>query len=45
MVLSVESDNEELINFIKTKLNYKKVTATPEANLDSYIVPVRVKQN
>jgi len=40
VVLSVDSENDEVVNFIKHRLNYHKVTSTLDA--DKVIVPVRL---
>ena len=40
VVLSVDSDNKEVINFIKSRLNYNKVKSSLVA--EKVIVPVRL---
>lgn len=40
VVLSVDSENDEVVNFIKHRLNYHKVTSTLDA--EKVIVPVRL---
>ena len=43
VVLSVDSDNEQLVSFIKARLNYKKITAKVLKGTE-YTLPVRLKQ-
>jgi hypothetical protein len=43
VVLSVDSDNEQLISFIKARLNYQKVSAKVLKGTE-YTLPVRIKQ-
>ncbi len=45
VVLSIDSNNKELKNFITKRLNYHKVTITSKSNVDNYIVPVRLVKN
>lgn len=42
VVLSVDSDNEQLVSFIKARLNYQKVTAKIAKGTE-YTLPVRLK--
>jgi len=42
VVLSVDSDDEQIANFIKSRLNYKKLPTTIESLEHTFIVPVRV---
>jgi len=42
VVLSVDSDDEQIANFIKSRLNYKKLNTTIESLEHTFIVPVRV---
>ncbi len=42
VVLSVETEDAEFKNFIKSRLNYSKVTASLVNESDHYIVPVRL---
>ena len=43
VVLSVDSDNEALITYIKARLNYKKLSAAEVQKGMEYTVPVRLK--
>ncbi len=43
VVLSVDSDNEQLISFIKARLNYKKINAKVLKGTE-YTLPVRLMQ-
>jgi len=42
VVLSVDSENDELNNFIKSRLNYSKVSAKVDSEMVNYIIPVRL---
>lgn len=45
VVLDVESKNEDLIAFIKRKLNYKKIEVTSKINKkEVYTLPLKVDQ-
>ncbi len=41
IVLSVEAENKEIVGFIKSKLNYKKIQQTTGETMEVYKVPVR----
>ena len=43
VVLSVDSEDAQMENFIKSRLNYKKVSGTYETLDGKFIVPVRVR--
>jgi len=43
VVLSVDSADEKMENFIKNRLNYRKVSGSYETLTGKFIVPVRVK--
>lgn len=43
VVMSVDSDNEQLISFIKARLNYKKITSKVIKGAE-YTLPIRLKQ-
>ncbi len=43
VVLSVDSEDEKMKSFIKSRLNYKKVSGSYDTLSDKFIVPVRVK--
>lgn len=40
VVLSVDSDNEHVVNYIKSRLNYNKLSTN--VNAQTYKVPVRI---
>ncbi len=42
VVLSVDSDNQIIVDFIKNRLNYSKVSVTIYDKGKNYIVPVRL---
>ena len=42
IVISIESDNQEVIDQIKYKINYKKVSHRPTKAGEIYLMPVRV---
>ncbi len=42
VVLSVDSDDTQVANFIKSRLNYKKVATSIESLEHTFIVPIRV---
>ena len=42
VVLSIETDNEELKDYITNRLNYNKITATLDSKIKYYIVPIRL---
>lgn len=42
VVLSVLTDNSQLENFIKSRLNYKKIEASGKVN-EPYVMPVSIK--
>ncbi len=42
VVLSVDSGNEMIENYIKSRLNYKKVGAKINSNIKTYTMPVRI---
>ena len=42
VVLSVDTDNSEVVNYIKSRLNYKKVSVELYDKSKTYIVPVRL---
>ncbi len=42
IVLSVESENDQLENYLKRKLNYKKVHHTPSTHGEIYLLPVKM---
>ncbi len=45
IILSVDSDDDLLENYLKRKLNYKKVNHRPSKNGEIYLLPVKmVKQ-
>lgn len=44
VVLSIETENQELESFIKGRLNYKTLKVKLETGQKSYIVPVRITQ-
>lgn len=45
IVLSVDSDNDQLESYLKGRLNYKKVNHRPSKNGEIYLLPVKmVKQ-
>ena len=43
VVLSVDSDNEEIVNYIKSRLNYSKISVELYDKSKTYIVPVTLK--
>lgn len=45
VVLSVSSNNEELENFIKGRLNYKELSTKLRTGQKSFLVPVRLIQD
>ncbi|MCA0932147.1 hypothetical protein LCM02_06765 [Lutimonas saemankumensis] len=42
IVLSVESDNDQLENYLKRRLNYKKVNHKPTKYGEIYLLPVKM---
>ena len=42
IVLSVDTDNEQLESYLKWKLNYKKVDYRPSKNGEIYLLPVKM---
>ncbi|MFC5046694.1 hypothetical protein ACFSTE_10270 [Aquimarina hainanensis] len=44
VVLSVDTKDEKIVDFIKARLNYKKVSGVLPLGYDEYIVPVRLKK-
>lgn len=42
VVLSVDSENESLVSYIKGRLNYQKISADAQKGME-YTVPVRLK--
>ncbi|WP_347924841.1 hypothetical protein [Pontimicrobium sp. SW4] len=42
VVLSVDSNDEKMKNYIKSRLNYRKVSGSYETLKDKFIVPVRL---
>ena len=42
IVLSVDTDNEQLESYLKWKLNYKKVNYRPSKNGEIYLLPVKM---
>ena len=42
IILSVESDNAQLVTYLKRKLNYKKVTHRPGEYGEIYLLPVKM---
>jgi len=42
IVISIESDNQEVIDQIKHKINYKKVSHRPNKVGEMYLMPVKV---
>ena len=42
VVLSVDSDDDKMENFIKSRLNYRKVSGSYETLNGKFIVPIRV---
>ena len=42
IVLSVDTDNAQLENYLKRKLNYKKVNHKPNKNGEIYLLPVKM---
>ena len=45
VVLSIETDNQKLKDYITNRLNYNKVTTTLDSNYKYYIVPIRLTSN
>lgn len=45
VVLSVESDNEDVKRFIKARLNYKKLDSNFSSKLQAFKVPVKLLAN
>ena len=41
-VLSVDTDEDYLVNFIKSRLNYKELPAPFDSEGKTFIVPVRI---
>ncbi|WP_428740418.1 hypothetical protein [Tenacibaculum sp.] len=44
VIIDVASENEELCAYIKSKLNYKKITTKNVKNEEIYFLPLRVKK-
>jgi hypothetical protein len=42
IVLSVDSENDQLENYLKRKLNYKKVNHKPSTHGEIYLLPVKM---
>ncbi|MCP4883889.1 MAG: hypothetical protein GY908_08860 [Flavobacteriales bacterium] len=42
IVLSVDSDNDQLESYLKAKLNYKKVNHRPSKHGEIYLLPVKM---
>ena len=42
IVLSVETDNDQLESYLKSRLNYKKVDFRPGKNGEIYLLPVKM---
>jgi hypothetical protein len=42
VVLSVDSEDWEIDNYIKKRLNYKKIKAESKSGLKKFIIPVRI---
>ena len=42
IVLSVNSDNDQLESYLKAKLNYKKVNHRPSKHGEIYLLPVKM---
>ena len=42
IVLSVDTDNDQLESYLKAKLNYKKVQHRPSKNGEIYLLPVKM---
>lgn len=42
IVLSVDTENEQLESYLKWKLNYKKVDYRPSKNGEIYLLPVKM---
>jgi len=45
IVLSTDTKNQEMANFIKNKLNYKKVSFKEHKNGELFLLPVKFKQS
>ena len=45
IVLSTDSENEEMAIFIKNKLNFKKVNFNEHKNGELFLLPVKFKQS
>lgn len=44
VVLSVDSKNEGLVSYVKTKLNYKKVSVENLEKMKVFILPLKIKR-
>lgn len=42
IVLSVDTDNDQLESYLKNRLNYKKVQFRPSKNGEIYLLPVKM---
>ena len=42
IVLSVDSDNDQLESYLKSRLNYKKVNHRPSKHGEIYLLPVKM---
>ena len=42
IILSVDSDNDQLESYLQRKLNYKKVKHTPSKHGEIYLLPVKM---
>jgi hypothetical protein len=45
IVLSADTTNQEMANFIKAKLNYKKVSLKEHKNGELFLLPVKFKRS
>ena len=45
IVLSTDTENKEMANFIKNKLNYKKVNFKEHKNGELFLLPVKFKRS
>ena len=45
IVLSVSTDNERVEDYIKSRLNYKKLSQDARGSLTTFKVPVRISQS
>jgi len=45
IVLSTDTENKEMANFIKNKLNYKKVNFKEHKNGELFLLPVKFKKS